>query len=87
VTNENQIPDTLLSEETRQMTLNNATLKAYGAFLSELTAPSPRAAQMVKQRQELCRRLATIAVDMDLSGNNDATIIRQAITMLGGADE
>ena len=79
-----QIPDDTLSEETRQMLLNNATLTAYGKFVGELTAPSPRAARLKQQRRELCQKLNTIAADMDLSGNNDAQYIRQAIAMLGG---
>jgi hypothetical protein len=78
-----QIPDNTLSEETRQMLLN--TLSAYGKFLGEITAPTPRSAQMAKQRRQLCQRLNTIAADMDLSGNNDAQYIRQAVAMLGGA--
>jgi hypothetical protein len=69
------------------MILSEATLKAYGQFLGEITAPSPRAARMIQQRRELCQRLTTIAADMDLAGNNDAAIIRQAIAMLGGANE
>ena len=85
VTENQQIPDNTLSEETRQMILNNATLNAYGRFLAEITAPTPRAARLQEQRRALCRKLNTIAADMDLSGNNDAEYIRAAITMLGGA--
>lgn len=85
MTDDKQIPDNTLSEETRQMILNNATLNAYGRFLAEITAPTPRAARLQEQRRELCRKLTTIAADMDLSGNNDAQYIRQAVAMLGGA--
>jgi hypothetical protein len=82
VTDNKQIPDNTMSEETRQMLLN--TLNTYGKFLGEITAPTPRSAQMAKQRRELCQRLNTIAADMDLSGNNDAQYLRQAVAMLGG---
>jgi N-glycosylase/DNA lyase len=73
-----------LSEETRQMLLNS-TMKAYGQFLDELTAPRGKSKQ-AQYRQQLARRIKNIAVDLSLEGrDSDANVLYEVVDALGGA--
>jgi N-glycosylase/DNA lyase len=74
-----------LSEETRQMILNT-TMKAYGQFLDQLTAPRGTISKQAQYRQQLARRIKNIATDLSLEGRDaDANVLYEVVDALGGA--
>jgi hypothetical protein len=73
-----------LSEETRQMILNT-TMKAYGQFLDQLTAPRGTMSKQAQYRQQLARRIKNIATDLSLEGRDaDANVLYEVVDALGG---
>ena len=73
-----------LSEETRQMILNS-TMKAYGQFLDELTAPRGRLSKEGQYRRQLARRIKNIACDLSLEGRDaEANVLYEVVDALGG---
>jgi hypothetical protein len=73
-----------LSEETRQM-IFNTTMKAYGQFLDQLTAPRGTISKQAQYRQQLARRIKNIATDLSLEGRDaDANVLYEVVDALGG---
>ena len=64
----------------------NTTMKAYGQFLDQLTAPRGTISKQAQYRQQLARRIKNIATDLSLEGRDaDANVLYEVVDALGGA--
>lgn len=59
-----------LSEETRRM-ISDASFNAWKSFFDELTVTPARITKAQRDRVELGKRVKLIAVDLELSGQED----------------
>jgi hypothetical protein len=63
----------------------DSTLKAYGQFLDQITAPRGKISKEAQRRKELAKRIYSIAADLSLEGRQgEANVLYEVVEALGG---